>query len=155
MPAWPSVLHSAELGDLAEDVRRLWQELSGPGPRGHVAGDCQPPLDVIETDDAVEVLLDLPGVAAESLRVLLKGPVVLIVGEKWVQGPSAGAGGYHLVERASGRFARAVKVAGAFDGANVRATLDDGELRVRLPKLGDRRGKATLIPVTRSTRGAS
>jgi HSP20 family molecular chaperone IbpA len=66
MPAWPSVLQSAELGDLADDVRRLWNELSAPGPRGHVAGDCQPPLDVIETDDAVEVLLDVPGVAPES-----------------------------------------------------------------------------------------
>ena len=149
MPAWPSVIHSAELGDLADDVRRLWQELAGPGPRGHVAGDCQPPLDVIETDDAVEVLLDVPGVAPESVRVLLKGPVVLIAGEKWVQGPAAGAGGYHLVERASGRFARAVRVAGAFDGATVRATISEGELRIRLPKLVDRRGQATAVPVTR------
>jgi HSP20 family protein len=155
MPAWPSVLHSAELGDLADDVRRLWQELAGPGPRGHVAGDCQPSLDVIETDDAVEVLLDVPGVAPESVRVLLKGSVVLIAGEKWVQGPGAGAGGYHLVERASGRFARAVRVSGAFDGANVRATLAEGELRVRLPKLADRRGKATVVPVARSTGSGS
>jgi HSP20 family protein len=155
MPAWPSVLQSAELGDLADDVRRLWQELSAPGPRGHVAGDCQPPLDVIETDDAVEVLLDVPGVAPESVRVLLKGPVVLMVGEKWVQGPASGAGGYHLVERASGRFARAVRVAGAFDGANVRATISEGELRVRLPKLADRRGKATAIPVTRTAGGTA
>jgi HSP20 family protein len=155
MPAWPSVIHSAELGDLADDVRRLWQELAGPGPRGPVAGDCQPPLDVIETDDAVEVLLDVPGIAPESVRVLLKGAVVLIAGEKRVQGPAAGAGGYHLVERASGRFARAVRVTGAFDGANVRATLSEGELRVRLPKLADRRGKATAVPVTRSAHGTS
>ena len=155
MPAWPSVLQSAELGDLADDVRRLWQELSAAGPRGHVAGDCQPPLDVIETDDAVEVLLDLPGVAPESVRVLLKGAVVLIAGEKWVQGQAAGAGGYHLGERASGRFASAVRVAGAFDGADVRATLADGELRVRLPKLADRRGKAMVVPVTRTAGGTA
>ena len=155
MPAWPSILQSAELGDLADDVRRLWQELSGPAPRGHVGGDCQPPLDVIETDDAVEVLLDVPGVAPESVRVLLKGSVVLIAGEKRVHGAASGAGGYHLVERASGRFARAVRVAGSFDGANVRATLDDGELRVRLPKLADRRGKATIVPVTRSAGGTA
>ena len=63
--------------------------------------------------------------------------------------PAAGAGGYHLVERASGRFARAVRVAGAFDGASVRATISEGELRIRLPKLVDRRGQATAVPVTR------
>ena len=155
MPAWPSVIHSAELGDLADDVRRLWQELSGPGPRGHVVGDCQPPLDVIETDDAVEVLLDVPGVLANSVRVLLKGAVVLIAGEKWVQGPASGTGGYHLVERASGRFARAVRISGAFDGANVRATIADGELRVRLPKLADRRGRPAVVPVTQTADGTA
>jgi HSP20 family protein len=148
MPAWPSVLHAAELGDLTEDVRRLLQELAGSSPRGHAGGDCQPPIDVIETDEAVEILLDLPGVPAESVRVLLKGPVLLIAGEKWVHGPGAGNGGYHLVERASGRFARAVRLSGAFDGARVRATLNEGELRITLPKLADRRGRGLDVPVT-------
>jgi HSP20 family protein len=148
MPAWPSVLHAAELGDLSEDVRRLLQELSASGPRGHAGGDCQPPLDVVETDEAVEVLLDLPGVVPDSVRVLLKGAVVLIAGEKWVQGPGAGGGGYHLVERASGRFARAVRLSGAFDGSAVRASLVNGELRVTLPKLADRRGRGLAVPVT-------
>jgi HSP20 family protein len=145
MPSWPSVLHTAELGDLADDVRRLLQELGAAGPRA--AGDCVPALDVLETDEAVEVLMDLPGVAAGSVRVLLKGGVVLIAGEKLVAGPGAGASGYHLVERGSGRFARAVRVAGAFDGSRVRATLAAGELRVTLPKLAERRGKGRVIPV--------
>ena len=88
MTAWPSVLHTAELGDLAEDVRRLLQELGATSwSRSTAAGDCVPPLDVIETDEAVEILVDVPGVAAASLRVLLKGSVVLIAGEKWVAGP--------------------------------------------------------------------
>ena len=88
------------------------------------------------------------GVPAESVRVLLKGPVLLIAGEKWVHGPGAGNGGYHLVERASGRFARAVRLSGAFDGARVRATLNEGELRITLPKLADRRGRGLDVPVT-------
>lgn len=148
MTAWPSVLHAAELGELADDVRRLLQDLgtSGAG-RGAAAGDCQPPLDVIETDEAVEILLDLPGVAPASVRVLQKGAVILVAGEKWVAGPGAGAGGYHLVERASGRFARAVRIATAFDGSRVRATLAGGELRITLPRLADRRGVGRLIPV--------
>ena len=113
-----------------------------------------PPLDVIETDEAVEVLLDVPGVPASSLRVLLKGSVVLIAGEKWVAGPGPGTGGYHLVERGSGRFARAVRVSGAFDGSRVRATLADGELRVTLPKLADRPrrrgGRLHRVPTRRA-----
>jgi len=152
MTAWPSVLHSAELEDLADDVRRLLQELGAAGgARSGAAGDCVPQLDVIETDEAVEILLDIPGVAATSLRVLLKGSVVLLVGEKWVKGPGPGTGGYHQVERGSGRFARAVRLTGAFDGARVRASLADGELRVTLPKLADRRGSGTVIPIATGT----
>jgi HSP20 family protein len=153
MAAWPSVLHAAELGDLAEDVRRLLQELgAASGGRSTAAGDCVPPLDVLETDEAVEILLDVPGVVASSLRVLMKGAVVLIAGEKWVSGAGPGAGGYHLVERGSGRFARAVRVTGAFEGTRVRATLADGELRITLPKLADRRGTGLAVPIDSTPR---
>jgi HSP20 family protein len=153
MTAWPSVLHAAELGDLTEDVRRLLQELgAASGGRSAAVGDCVPPLDVIETDEAVEILLDVPGVAASSLRVLMKGAVVLIAGEKWVSGPGPGTGGYHLVERGSGRFARAVRVSGAFEGSRVRATLTDGELRISVPKLADRRGTGLVVPIESARR---
>ena len=153
MTAWPSVLHSAELGDLAEDVKRLLQELGATsGSRSTAAGDCVPPLDVIETEEALEILLDVPGVAASSLRVLLKGSVVLIAGEKWVAGAGPGTGGYHLVERGSGRFARAVRVTGAFEGSRVRATLTDGELRITLPKLADRRDAGLVVPIDSTPR---
>jgi len=154
MTVWPSVLHSGELDDLTEDVRRLLQELAATSSsRSTAAGDCVPPLDVVETDEAVEILLDVPGVTATSLRVLLKGSVVLIAGEKWVTGPGPGTGGYHLVERGSGRFARAVRLSGAFEASRVRATLADGELRITVPKLTDRRGTGLSVPIE-STRRA-
>jgi len=149
MVGWPGVLLSGELGDLTEDVRRLFQELGhGSAGRGAAAGDCVPPLDVLETDEILQILMDLPGVLANAVRVLIKGNVVLVAGEKWADSPGAGAGGYHLVERGSGRFARAVRVNGAFDGSKVRATLAGGELRITLPKLSDRRGRAIDVPVT-------
>ena len=144
MVGWPSVLLSGELGDVADDVRRLFQEL---GHASAAVGDCVPPLDVLETDEAVQVLMDLPGVPVASVKVLLKGDVVLVVGEKWAGSPGVRTGGYHLVERGSGRFARAVRVAGAFDGSRVSATLAGGELRVTLPKLGERRGRGVQIAI--------
>ena len=120
MVGWPSVLLSGELGELAEDVRRIFQELGqGPGAHAGAAGDCVPPLDVLETDGAVQILMDLPGVPPSSVRVLLKGDVVLIAGEKWAEGARREPGAFHLVERGSGRFARAVHISGAFDGARL------------------------------------
>jgi HSP20 family protein len=155
MVGWPGVLLSGELGDLTEDVRRLFQELGHASiGRGTTAADCVPPLDVLETDDHLQILMDLPGVSSNGVRVLIKGNVVLIAGEKWADSPGAGAGGYHLVERGSGRFARAVRVTGAFDGSQVRATLVGGELRITLPKLSDRRGRGIEVPVTVGTPNA-
>ena len=55
---------------------------------------------------------------------------------------------FHLVEREFGRFARAVRLTGAFDVQQGRATVRDGELTVVLPKLIDRRGRGHRIPVT-------
>ena len=62
--------------------------------------------------------------------------------------PRPGPASYHLVERDFGRFARAVRVHVAVDAARASATLRDGELRIVLPKIAERRGRG--IPVRRS-----
>ena len=94
------------------------------------------------------------GVAADAIRILFKAGVVLIVGEKGrpdlaKRGPAS----FHLVERDFGRFARAVKINAAIDGAQARARLANGELRVVLPRIADRRGAGLIIPIDTPSRG--
>ena len=52
-----------------------------------------------------------------------------------------------MAERAFGRFARALSVEGAFDAGRATASLVNGELRVVLPRIADRRGHQIRIPV--------
>mgnify|MGYP003352977637 CR=1 FL=1 len=59
----------------------------------------------------------------------------------------APAGTFHLVEREFGRFARAVRLTGAFNVRQANAALQDGQLTIRLPKMEDRRGQAFRIPI--------
>jgi HSP20 family protein len=92
-------------------------------------------------------VLDLPGVSTESCRVLVKSGVVLIVGEKDRPEAAHGPASFHLVERDFGRFARAVRVHAAIDAANAKARLKDGELRIILPKIPDRRGRELLLTI--------
>jgi len=144
------VLLSSEVRDFTEEVGRLFEDLerSIGSSRRAPAGHCTPVLDVRETVDALEVVVDLPGVAPEFVRVLIKNGTVVVVGEK--RSPySAGSGDatFHLVERSFGRFARAVKLESAVDAGRARAILSNGELRVSIPKLDDRRGKDILVPV--------
>ena len=142
--------------DLAEDVRKLLDDLARRrSDRRHaVTGECMPVVDVFETDKTVEIVLDLPGVAADAIRILFKSGVLLIVGEKerpdlTKRGPTS----FHLVERDFGRFARAVKINAAIDGAQARARLANGELRVVLPRIADRRGTGLMVPIDSPARG--
>jgi HSP20 family protein len=136
--------------DLANDVQRLLEDLAKgrPDRRQLVAGECMPVVDVFETERTVEIVLDLPGVKADAIRILFKSGVLLIVGEKerpdlTKRGPAS----FHLVERDFGRFARAVRISAAIDGAQAKARLADGELRVVLPRIADRRGSGLIVPI--------
>lgn len=137
---------TAELGD---DARQLLRELDRDTPGVSLASaECRPPLDVIETAAAVEVVMDIPGVAADSLRVAIRRSTLLIVGAKATP-PVDPDSRYHLAERSYGRFARAVRLTGAFDSGAARAVTGGGLLRVTLPRLQDRRGQSLRIPVER------
>src|SRR5687767_11406828 len=114
-----------------------------------VAAECTPPLDIIETDAAVEAILDIPGVPPESVEILFSASVLLVTGQKLPAACEHRDAAFHIAERSFGRFARAIGVEGAFDAGRASATLADGELRIVLPRLAERRGGQIRIPITR------
>ncbi len=142
-----AVVLPSEVSDFAEELQRLFLELGRAYGSGALAGECSPALDVYETDSAIEVVVDLPGVDPGAVRVMVKGEMLLIAGEK-----TSRRGGvdstFHLVERGFGRFARAVRLGRPLDPARAEAHLANGELRIRVPKLKERRGQLIQIPVT-------
>lgn len=151
MPTFTRLPISADVGDVSADLRRLFDDISRARPerRQQITGECLPLLDVFETHDALDLVLDLPGVPAANIRVLVKGGVVIVAGEKDRPEPRpAGPASFHLVERDFGRFARAVRVHVAVDAARASATLREGELRVVLPKIAERRGRGIAVAIT-------
>ncbi len=149
-----SFLPSGESRELTSDIRELFEDLAASlnHEQRAYSGECHPSLDVLETEKAIEIVVDVSGVPPGALRVLFRAGVVIIAGEK-APGPTIAEQTYHLVEREFGRFARAVRLKGAFDVQNARATAVDGELTIVLPKLADRRGSGHRIHVTTGTAG--
>ena len=148
-----SFIPTGESGELAEDIRELFEDLAThlrPDQRAQ-SGECYPALDVLETDEAIELVMDASGVAPEAVRVLFHAGVLVIAGEK-APGRTPADHTFHLIEREFGRFARVVRLNGAFDIPRARATVAAGELTVVLPKLVDRRGRAHRIEVTAAER---
>ena len=149
-----SFLPTAESHDLADDIRDLFAELAATLKHEHRAftGQYHPSVDVRETDEALEVIVDVPGVPPEALRVLFRRDVLVIAGEK-ARPASNEEQDFHLVEREFGRFARAIRLEGAFAIGDATARVQRGALVVTLPKLRDRRGQSHHIVVTTSANG--
>jgi HSP20 family protein len=133
--------------EIDDDLRRLFEQLTGKDVRPHAA-ECRVPLDVVETSDGMEVLLDLVGVSPDAVQVVIARDTLLVSGVKQPSGcEHHGDATFHVAERVFGRFARAVRLAGAFDVARAKATLHAGELRVTVPRIEERRGREHRIPV--------
>jgi HSP20 family protein len=113
------------------------------------AAECTPPLDVIETDSGIEAVLDVPGVPESSIEIVFSRNVLLVAGQKAAAACEHGDAAFHIAERSFGRFARAISVDGAFDAGRATATLANGELRIFLARLTERRGAQIRIPIQR------
>jgi HSP20 family protein len=136
-----------EQRDLDDEVRRIlgWLETEGlavSGPTEYV-----PSMDVFETADTVEIVADLPGIPAASLRVVFSRGLLVIAGQKVPARCEHEDATFHLAERSFGRFVRFVRLTGAFDAGRALATVEDGELHVVLARIEERRGRPVRIPI--------
>jgi HSP20 family protein len=141
-----AVAFPSEIGDFADEVRLVFLELGRVFGSESLAGECSPAVDVYETDDTIEITVDLPGVDPATVRVVGKGDNILIAGEKSAR-RAHGDSSFHLVERGYGQFARVVRLARPCDTSRARATLGNGELRISIVKIKDRRARAIPIEI--------
>ncbi len=134
---------SGEVGEGSWAARRTGHVLLLDLP---VESTCQPPSDVVEGDDAVRVLLEIPGVPAASVQVRVLGNRIEVTGEKIPDFPP-GETSFLCLERIFGKFQRAFEVRGAVNLGEVSARMTDGILVITIPKVVERRGREHRIPV--------
>lgn len=132
---------------LQDEMNQLFSRFFGNG--GGLATrelPAAPSLDLSETDDEIEVRLDLPGYKPEEIEVDLSGDVLNISGEHQEETEEKEDGRrYHRIERRHGRFQRAVQLPAAVRDDQIDANFKDGVLMVKMPKAEE--SKAKKIPV--------
>ena len=112
------------------------------------ARSLTPAADVLETEDAYEVQLDLPGVKPEEINVKLEGDTLTITAErKQVKREKSG---YLRNERGWGLFQRLFVLGDEVDGSKPEAKYEHGVLTVTLPKREERKPKTVQVKVTGS-----
>lgn len=142
-------LERIELRRLTERIGRLYSLLQEATETEStpLAGAFTPPVDVCETAEKICIRVELAGVKANEIKVVLNGTKLYICGEKkkrtWRQRTTS-----HLCsERNYGRFKRIVPLRWTISINDTTAELKDGVLLIHLPKIKDRRGSEVRVPI--------
>ena len=123
-----------ELEQMTDRMRRMLEQTFGgfgwSSPLTERAG-WSPLVDLEETDDAYVLEAELPGVKHEDVDIELVGNELSISGE--VKEPQR-KGTVRRQSRRTGRFAYRVSLPSHVDPEKVEAGLDNGILKVTVPK---------------------
>lgn len=105
-----------------------------------------PPADVNESTDVLVIRVELPGVPAGDIHVLVQGSTIEVSGHKKRERLAQDAS-FLCIERVFGPFRRAFELSGCFNMSGVTAELSGGILTVAIPKCEERRGRVRRIPI--------
>ena len=122
---------------------RLFDDFFGPmrgtafaplaGFGRQVEGRIVPRIDMSESDDALEIAAELPGMEEKDIEVTLHDGVLAIRGEKREEREEKDKD-YLMSERTYGAFHRAFRLPDSIDENQVNAHFEKGVLKVTLAK---------------------
>lgn len=148
-------LERLELHRLRDRVGRLFAALQ----EATVAEDplasetWAPPVDLCETTEEIVVRVELPGLTAESINIGATNSQLRIWGDKKRRVGRSKIISHLCSERSYGKFSRLVPLRWPVSVREAKATVANGMLVVRLPKIEDRRGVEFKIPVKDEAEG--
>ena len=102
--------------------------------------------DVVETDNAVEVSIELPGMEMKDIEVSVSDDMLTVKGEKKIERQDEKKG-YYLSERSYGAIYRTIPLPPGVDGEKAEASFKDGVLTIRLPQTPEAQAKVKRIEV--------
>ncbi|MCB8986586.1 MAG: Hsp20/alpha crystallin family protein [Ardenticatenaceae bacterium] len=116
-------------------------------PFDTMKNEFSPSLNISETDEAIEVTAELPGVSEKDVDISLSQDALTIKGEK-KQEHEEKRQDYYRMERSYGSFSRVIPLPrDVVDGDKVEASFEKGVLRITLPKLEKAQHISRRIPV--------
>jgi len=133
---------------LQQEIDNVFKDFGRGLPAWRAAGEgvISLKLNVAESDKAIEVTADVPGVDAKDIEVQLKDGVLSIKGEKKFEKDEKQKD-YHVVERTYGMFERSFTVPTDIMAEKVEASFDKGVLKITLPKAPGAQSKVQKIDV--------
>jgi HSP20 family protein len=132
------------LASFRRELEKLFEDFV-PGHGDGFTG-FSPRVDVSESDTAVKVRAELPGMKKEEIEVSLHGDYITLKGEKKSETKTEKEG-VHLEERLHGVFERKIPVPVPIQADKVEAAYEQGVLTITLPKTVEVRASQRKIAV--------
>lgn len=119
--------------DTKELQAREKQEVAAPAEHTKPGLVFTPAVDIFETETRITLLADMPGVTADHLSIDLRDDTLTLTGEiEPFEGPDEQD---ILIEYEVGKYFRQFTLSEVIDQEKIEANLDDGVLRLTLPKV--------------------
>jgi HSP20 family protein len=131
---------------VVEKVDRLLREVLDGDP-SHLEGPLFPALDIFENQTELVIEAELPGVDPDDVRVSCTAGHLIVEGRK-TERAAEGRVRYLCMERSFGLFRREVPLPHPVNPKGARAEYRQGILIIRLPRMPEKRGEQTIIPIT-------
>jgi HSP20 family protein len=131
---------------MQKEINRMFEDFGRGSLMRLSATETSPRIDVAETDNAIEVTAELPGIDEKDVDVVLRDDLLTIKGEKKSEREEKKKD-YHLIERSFGSFARSIRLPFEADSEAVKASFAKGVLKITIAKPAEVKDKTVKIPV--------
>ncbi|TVQ65717.1 MAG: Hsp20/alpha crystallin family protein [Balneolaceae bacterium] len=132
-----------QLANLGKEIREIVDKVV---PSDERSDSFDPPCDLIDRAESLTIVMDLPGMVKEMIKITLKNRVLSIAGERELYLEDGEA--LMKSERKEGAFSRSFALPEEAVLKNIDAAFKDGVLSVTVQKsTGGKTGRPETIPV--------
>lgn len=127
------------------DLDRIQREFfGGLSPVRARRPEFSPAVDVRETEQAIVLTAELPGISRDDLEIEVHKNLLTLKGERKLEQKQEGDR-YYRVERSHGSFVRHFQLPTTVDADAIGAELADGVLTLTLPKKAEAQPKRIAV----------
>jgi HSP20 family protein len=118
---------------LHREIDRLFNDFAQGMVPTDAAKSILPNIEISETDNAIEVTAEMPGLERKDVDISIEDDTLTIRGEKKVEENQKDKNVQHS-ERTYGVFMRVLQMPPGIDPSSVQATMANGVLKLTIPK---------------------
>lgn len=135
-----------DITNLQNRFNRIFDAIMESRKKGLGLAELNPPADICETEDCLIVTFEVPGFGKEDLSLTVQSGSLYLTGKKKRTHKSE-CERYVCMERKYGSCERRINLNCPVNPKKAEAELSNGILKVKLPRIKDKRGKEINIDI--------